>query len=163
MLLAGILAPDVASAALDHGTARGTEAAASAAWGAAPSPATLTWGLGSAARQTATVANTGGVALTAMTYKVVMSNGLTLSTWSLAACATPWVAGLCNGGTGSAVGGTYRAGTTTTVTSTLVPPVGGSSYLQATASSVPALTVTMTLTITVAGRSQTRTPVVTNR
>ena len=102
------------------------------------------------------MSDTGSVALTALTYKVVMSNGLSLATFTLAACTTPWVGGLCDGGAGTAIGGSYRVGTTTTISSSVVPPLGGSIYLQGTASSLSVTAITMTLTVSVTAKTQTR-------
>jgi hypothetical protein len=163
VLLSAILAPALAGASPDRGQALGPERVSDGTWGAAVTPTALSWSLASGARQTSTVNNTGSVAVTAMTYKVVMSNGLSLATFTLAACTIPWVGGLCSGGAGTAIGGTYRLGSTTTITSSVVPPVGGSIYLQGIASSLSVTTITMTLTVSVTAKTQTRAKVVTNQ
>jgi hypothetical protein len=163
VLCSSILAPSDAWATPHRGTSAGDETATSGTWGAAASPTAMSWGLSLGQHQTSTVDNTGTVAITAMTYKVVVSNALALTSFTLAACANPWIGGLCNGGAGTAIGGTYGVGSTTTVTSTFVPPLGGNIYVQATESFLVATRITMTLTISVTGTTQTRSPVVTNQ
>jgi hypothetical protein len=163
VLLSTILAPSDAWATPHRGATGGDESATSGTWGAAASPTAMNWGLSLGQRQTTTVNNTGTIAIKAMTYKVVVSNALAVTSFTLAACANPWVGGLCDGGAGTAIGGTYGVGSTTTVTSTFVPPLGGSIYLQATESFLVATPITMTLTISVTGRTQTRNPVVANQ
>ena len=163
VLLSTFLSPDNAWATPHRGATGGNEAATTGKWGAAASPTAMTWGLSLGQRQTTTVGNTGTVAIRAITYKVVVSGGLALSSFTLAACANPWMGGLCNGGGGTAIGGTYGVGSTSTVTSSFVPSLGGSIYLQATESFLAATSITMTLTLSVTGRTQTRTPVVTNQ
>lgn len=163
VLLSIFLAPSNAWATPHRATTGGNETATTGKWGAAASPTAMTWGLSLGQRQTTTVNNAGTVAIKAITYKVVVSNALAITSFTLAACASPWVGGLCNGGAGTAIGGTFGVGSTTTVTSTFVPPIGGSIYLQATESFLAATSITMTLTLSVTGQTQTRTPVVTGQ
>jgi hypothetical protein len=60
------------------------------------------------------------------------------------------------------VGGTFDGGSTTTVTSTVVPPVGGSIYLQVTETGF-STAVTVSLSASISAATQLRTPLVTNQ
>jgi hypothetical protein len=164
VLLFVALVPAVAWATGSQGVAAGAEAVKGGSWGAKPSPASMSWGTGSALHQTTTVSNTGTIALISMTYTVAVAGGNATNRFGLAACATPWSAGgLCNGGAGTAIGRVFRGGTTTVVTSTFVPGVGGTIYLQATERSASATAITMTLTVAVTAVTQTRAHVTTNQ
>jgi hypothetical protein len=165
VLVASTLLSSAAWAGSSRGTVSGVQhVTGTGTWGAAPTPTSVSWGFGSNVHQKITVNETGSVTMTAMTYKVVVSNALLAGgTYTLAACTVPWSANnLCNGGAGTPIGTTFAVGSTTTVTSTLVPPVGGSIYLQATASGTGLFTITMTVTVSVSA-TQTRAPVVTQQ
>ncbi len=139
----------------------GSESVTSGTWGAKATASVLTFTTNVA--QTSTVANTGTVALSAVGYTVTISNPASGSpSFTIFACATAWSGGKCSGGTGTKVGTTYAKNTTTPVTSTVVPAVGGSVYLQATPSGVTS-SVSMTLVTTITSAGQLRAPVVTNQ
>ncbi len=139
----------------------GSESVTSGTWGATVSPATLTFTTNTA--QTATVTNTGTLALVGIGYTVTISKPTGGSpTFTLYACAVAWSGGKCSGGTGTKVGTSYSKNTSTPVTSTVVPAVGGSVYLQATPTGVSS-SVSMTLATTVTSASQLRARVVTNQ
>ncbi|HXX90668.1 MAG TPA: hypothetical protein VEI83_10645 [Acidimicrobiales bacterium] len=149
------------------GAAAGTEDVTGAAWGVSSSPTSFTWDL-IGGSQTATVANDGTVALTQISYTVMVSAGLGLTTFSLAVCSVAWSGGLCSGGAGTAIGGTYGINSVTTVASSVVPPVGGHVYLKATASGITVTSITMTLSLAVTGSNtpastQLRSAVTTNQ
>jgi len=165
VLVASLLLTTAAWAAASRGTVAGQQTfTGTRTWGASPTPNSVSWSLTSALHQKMTVANSGNLPLTAMTYKVVVSNALLAgSTYTLAVCTVAWSANnLCNGGAGTAIGTTYGVGTTTNVSSSVVPPVGGSVYLMATASGTGLFTITMTVTVSVSA-TQTRAPVVTQQ
>jgi hypothetical protein len=165
VLLASVVFASTAWASPSRGSRSGVEQfTGTVTWGAAPSPTSVSWGLGSNLHQHLTVSGTGTVAITAVTYKVVVSNALLSgATYTLAACTVAWSgSNTCQGGAGTAIGTTYALGSTTTVTSTVVPGAGGSIYLQATASTTGLTTVTMTITVSVSA-TQTRAPVVTQQ
>ena len=146
------LADAAAGSPTINGRTSGAEGLTSAAWGASASPMSFTWNLVGGSH-TATVANTGTVALAAITYTVTVSTGTGVTTFTLAACSVPWSLGLCNGGAGTAVGGTYAIGSSTHASSTVVPPVGGDVYLQATSAGLVLSSITMTLSLAVTGSS----------
>jgi len=162
LLLTTVCSP--AAWASNRGQVSGAESfTGTGTWGAAPNPTSVSWATGSNLHQPVTVNDTGTIALKAMTYKVVVSNSLLGGgTYTLAACTVPWANNLCNGGPGAAIGTAYGVGSTTTVTSTVVPPLNGSIYLQATASTTGVFQITMTLTVSVSA-TQTRTPITTQQ
>jgi hypothetical protein len=168
VFLAALLAPSGAGgSAFVKGAASGTEQLTSAGWGASSSPTSFTWNL-LGGSQTATVSNTGTATLSAISYTVTVSAGIGLTTFTLAVCTVAWSGGLCSGGAGTAIGGTYAINSTTHVTSSVVPPMGGHVYLQATASGVTITSITMTLSLAVTGSStpassQLRAAVTTNQ
>jgi hypothetical protein len=152
---------------LVKGKTTGTEQLTSSAFGASAGPTSFTWNL-IGGSQTSTVSNTGTVALSAITYTVTVSSGIGLTTFTLAVCTVAWSGGLCGGGAGTAIGGTYAIGSTTHVNSSVVPPVGGDVYLKATASGVTVTSITMSLSLAVTGSStpastQVRAAVTTNQ
>jgi len=86
---------------------------------------------------------------------------LGLPTFTLWACPVAWVANQCSGGPGTQVGSTLASGSTTTVTSAVVPPLGGTVYLQLE----PAGTlfpVTVTLSTLITSPTELRAAVKTN-
>jgi len=139
----------------------GSESVSSGTWAATASTTSFTFFLGSA-DQTSTVTNTGTIALSAISYKVSVSNPLLgLPTFTLWACPVAWVANQCSGGPGTQVGSTLASGSTTTVTSAVVPPLGGTVYLQLE----PAGTlfpVTVTLSTLITSPTELRAAVKTN-
>ena len=162
LLLAVLAAPSRADAAsIVKASVGRSESVTSATWTAAVSPTALTF-TGNTA-QTSTVTNTGTIALVGISYKVVISNPSSGSpTFTLFACAVAWSGGKCSGGTGTQVGGTFAKNSTTTVSSAVVPAVGGSVYLQATPTSVTS-SVSMTLSTSISSASQLRASVATRQ
>ena len=73
-----------------------------------------------------------------------------------------WVSNLCSGGAGTQAGGTLAKNTTTTVTSTVVPAVGGKVYLQVEPTGVTTST-TVTLGTSISSPGQLRAAVKTNQ
>jgi hypothetical protein len=109
------------------------------------------------------VANTGTIALTAISYKVTISNPVSgLPTFTLFVCPVAWSGGLCSGGTGTQIGTTYAKNSTITVSSAVVPAIGGHVYLQATSSGVTS-SVTMTLGTSISSATQLRAAIKTNQ
>lgn len=136
LLAALLVAPAAAEGGVLKGTAKPTESVTSGSWGASVSPTSLTWTANSS--QTATVTNTGTVAMVQLTYQITVTFDATKDTpvLTLAVCTSPWSGGKCNGGAGTAIpaNGSYDVNGTTTETSSVVPPLSGSVYLQATSS-----------------------------
>jgi hypothetical protein len=164
VLLSALYNPGDAEAQTLRGWVSNTERVASSSWGAAATPATLTWTNGGGARHTTTVTNTGTIVLTGVTYKVIVSAGTGTIRFTLKACARPWNSGgTCPGGGATTIGGPYALGSVTTVNSSFVPPLGGVIYLQATASRAVTTTITMTLQISVTSSTQVRARIVTNQ
>jgi hypothetical protein len=143
--------------AAGRGQAIGTEAAASGTWGATLSAASFTFTTNT--YQTSTVTNSGTIGLSGISYKVVVSAS-TGASLKVFVCTVAWVATKCSGGAGTQVGGTLAQGTTTTITSTVVPPIGGAVYLQLEPTGVIHPT-TVTLSTLIAS-TQLRAAVVTN-
>ncbi len=162
LLLAVLAVPLRAEAAsIVKATRSGSESVTSAVWTATVSPTALTFTTNTA--QTSTVTNTGTIALVSISYKVVISNPTSgTPTFTLFACAVAWSAGKCSGGSGTQVGTTFAKNSTTTVTSAVVPAVGGSVFLQATPTSVGS-SVSMTLSTSISSASQLRAPIVTRQ
>lgn len=148
--------PSIAGAA-NTGTGIGTETVASGSWGATLSATAFTFT--SRTDQNATVTNSGSLALTGISYQVTIGKAAG-ERFALYVCTTAWVATRCGGGSGTQVGGTLSTGTTTTVTSTVVPPLAGHVYLQLEPSG-PARTVTVTMATEITS-SQLRATVTTN-
>ena len=154
-------APNAASATGARAGVVASSSLTSAKWGATVTPTPLTFA--AAASQSATVTNVGTIALVGIGYKVTISNPTTGSpTFTLHVCAVAWSSGKCSGGSGTPVGGTFAKNTTTNVTSSVVPPVEGSLYLEATAASVGS-SVTMTLATSISSSTQLRARLATNQ
>jgi hypothetical protein len=114
--------------------------------------------------QTSTVTNTGSIALTAESYSVTVTRPFFFApTFTIFQCPVAWVAGTCSGGTGTQIGGTLTAGTTTTITSSTPLAVGSADYLQVEPSGVFFFTTTVTLTTKVTSPSQLRAAVRVNQ
>jgi hypothetical protein len=162
-----VISTGASGSSLIKGQTTGSEQLTAGGWGASASPTSLTWNL-LGGSQFSTVSNTGTVALAHITYTVTISAGLGVTTFTLAACTVAWSGGLCSGGAGSAIGGSYAINSTTNVTSSVVPPVSGNVYLKATASGVTVTSISMTLGLAVTGSStpastQLRSAVTTNQ
>jgi hypothetical protein len=158
------LLPAMAWATGNKGVAAGVEAVKGGSWGAVPSPSSMSWDGSSGLRQTATVANTGTIALTSLEYTVAVVGGNGSNKFTLAACATPWTTrNTCAGGAGTAIGKNFKGNSTTVVNSTFVPGVGGEIYLQALETGRSATVITMTLTVAVTAVTETRAPFTTNQ
>jgi hypothetical protein len=139
----------------------GTESVTTGKWLATVSPTTLTFTTNTA--QTSTVANTGTIALTAISYKVTVSNPVSGSPiFTLFVCPVAWSGGLCSGGTGTQVGTTYAKNSIITVSSAVVPAIGGNVFLQATPVGVTS-SVTLTLGTSVSSATQVRAAIKTNQ
>ncbi len=163
VMLSAFLAPASAGALAFRGQATATESVTTGTWGATATPTTLQWTLGSNAAADSTVANTGTIAVSALSYQVTVSTGLGISHFKIAACAVAWVGTKCGGRAGTRIGTNYATGSTTTVTSPLVPPLGGDVYLLVTPTGTAVTTVTVTLAVSVAGTTQTRARAITNQ
>jgi hypothetical protein len=150
-----------AGAVSTRGTASGREAVTSGTWTATASTTTMTFT--STTYQTSTITNTGTLALSAISYKVTISNPSSGSpTFKVFACAVTWVSNSCSGGAGTQAGGTLAKNPTTTVSSTVVPPLSGHAYLQVEPTSVGS-TVTVTLATQIMSPSQLRAASKTNQ
>ena len=147
-----VVSGGASGSSLVHGKTTGSDGLTASSWGASASPTSFTWNL-LGGSQYATVADTGTVSLAAITYTVTVAAGPGLTTFSLAVCTVAWSGGLCSGGAGTPIGGTYAINSTTHVTSAVVPPVGGDVYLQATASGITVTSITMSLSLAVTGSS----------
>ena len=145
-----VVSTGASGSSLVKGRTTGSGQLTAGGWGASSSPASFTWNL-IGGSQYATVSNTGAVALSDITYSVTISSGIGLTTFTLAVCPVAWSGGLCGGGAGTAIGGNFGIGSTTNVTSSVVPAVGGNVYLKATPSGVPVVSITMTLSLAVTG------------
>ncbi len=143
LLVVGLAIPTPAEAATKvSGVAWGSESVSSGTWAATASVTSMTFTTNT--NQVSTVTNTGTIALSAISYKVTVSKPSSGSpTFTLYTCAVAWVSGKCSGGTGTKVGTTFAKNSTTTVTSTQVPPLSGAVYLQ-----VQPATVTSSVTVT---------------
>ncbi|MBF6558540.1 MAG: hypothetical protein IVW52_20825 [Acidimicrobiales bacterium] len=149
------------AAGLFKGSATGAEAITSGKWAATLSTTSMTFTTNS--NQTSTVTNTGTVVLVGVSYKVTISNPVSGSpTFNLFVCGVAWSSGKCSGGAGTAVGGTFFKNSTTTVSSAVVPAVGGHVYLQVE----PALetsSTTVTLGTSITSATQLRAAIHTNQ
>jgi hypothetical protein len=155
------LAPSVAGASNNKGWARATEVVASGTWAATAATPSMSFTTNSF--QTSAIANTGTVGLSAISYKVTVSNPTSgTPTFKVFACSVAWVSNLCSGGAGTQAGGTLAKNSSTTVTSTVVPAVGGSVYLQIEPASVTSST-TVTLGTSITSPTQLRAAVKTNQ
>jgi len=136
LLVALVAAPSSAMGGVLKGAAVGAEAVSSGSWGASINPTSLTWTSNSS--QTATVTDTGTVTMVQLTYRITVTFDASKDTpvLTLAVCTSPWSGGRCNGGAGTNIpaAGSYDVNGTTVETSTVVPPLSGSVYLQATSS-----------------------------
>ena len=142
LLTLGLTTPPPAGAAGKvSGAASHTEAVSTGTWAATASVTSMTFTTNT--DQLSTVSNTGTIALSAVTYKVTVSNPTSGSpTFTLFTCAVAWVSNKCSGAAGTQVGGTFTKNSTTTVTATQVPPLSGSVYLQ-----IEPTTVTTSVTV----------------
>jgi hypothetical protein len=150
-----------AGAGMPSASVAGSGSVTAGSWAATAGTPTMTFT--STTDQTSTVTNTGSVALSAIGYKVTVSTPSSGSpTFRLFACTVAWVSTTCSGGAGTQVGGTFAKGSTTTVSSAVVPPLGGSVYLQVEPAAVTS-SVTVTLGTSVTAPTQLRTAVKTNQ
>jgi len=161
LLCVGLATPTTAGAASDKGIATGSEVMTSGTWAAVAATTSMTFTTN--ANRTSTISNTGTIALSAISYKVTVSNPASGSpTFKVFACAVAWVSNLCSGGAGTQAGGTLAKNSTTTVSSTVVPAVGGAVYLQVEPASVTS-SVTVTLGTSITSPTQLRAAVKTNQ
>jgi hypothetical protein len=151
----------IAAAVSARGTASGGEAVVTGSWTATAATTTMTFT--SSADQTSTITNTGTIALSAISYRVTVSNPSSGSpTFKVFACAVAWVSNSCSGGAGTQAGGTLAKNSTTTVSSTVVPPLSGHAYLQVEPASVGS-SVTVTLATQIVSPTQLRAALKTNQ
>jgi hypothetical protein len=141
-------------------TVAGSESLTSGKWAATAGTTSMTFTTNT--DQVSTITNTGTVALSAISYKVTVSNPSGSPTFTLFACTTAWASNKCAGGAGTKVGTTFAKNTTTTVASAVVPPLSGSVYLQFEPAAVTASTV-VTLGTSITSPSQLRAAVTTNQ
>jgi hypothetical protein len=153
--------PAAAGASNNRGWARGTEAVSSGTWAARAATPSMLFTTNS--YQTSAVTNTGTVALSAISYKVTVSNPTSGSpTVKVFACSVAWASNLCSGGAGAQVGATLAKNSSTTVTSTVVPAVGASVYLQIEPTGVTSST-TVSLSTSITSPGQLRAAVKTSQ
>jgi hypothetical protein len=153
--------PTVAGATSNKGTALGSEAITSGSWAATAATTSMTFTINT--DQTSAITNTGTVALSAISYKVTISNPASGSpTFKVFACAVAWASNLCSGGAGTQAGGTLAKNSTTTVTSTVLPAVAGKVYLQIEPASLTSST-TVTLGTSITSPTQLRAAVKKNQ
>jgi hypothetical protein len=151
---------EASAAGIVKATTVGRSSVTSATWKATVTPGSFTFtGL---AAQTATVANIGTVGLSSITYQVTVPSIVGAPTFTLFVCAVPWVSGRCSGGSGTQVGGTIQKDATTTMTSTVVPAVGGDVYLELVPSRIGA-SVTVSVSTSITSPVQLRAAVVTRQ
>jgi hypothetical protein len=161
LLCVALTPPSTAGAVGTRGTASGSEAVASGTWKATAATTTMTFTTN--ANQTSTITNTGTIALSAISYKVTISNPASGSpTFTVFACAVAWVSNLCSGGAGTQAGGTLPKNSITTVSSTVVPAIGGHVYLQVEPVGVTS-SVTVTLGTSITSSTQLRAAIKTNQ
>ncbi len=162
LLVAGLAVPAPAGASTKvSGVAVGSEPISTATWKATASVTSMAFTANT--NQLSTITNTGTVALSAISYKVTVSNPTSgTPTFTIFTCAVAWVSGKCSGGTGTQVGGTFSKNSTTTVTATQVPPLSGSVYLQVQPATVTS-SVTVTLGTSISSPTQLRASVKTDR
>ena len=160
LLCVGLATPVNSGAATNKSTATGSEAVGSGTWAATAATTAMTFTTNT--DQTSTITNTGTLALSAISYNVTISRPASGSpTFKVFACAVAWVTNLCSGGAGTQVGGTLRKNSTTTVSSTVVPAIGGDVYLQIEPAKVTS-SVTVTLGTLITGPTQLRAALQTN-
>jgi len=162
VLLVGLgVVPPIASAAGIGGRATGVSSVTVGTWGATASVTSMVFT--TSTDQTSTVTNSGSIALVAQSYSVTVSKPASGSpTFKVFQCAVAWVATKCSGGTGTQVGGTLTANSTTTITSTTTLASGASTYLQVEPGSVTTST-TVTLSPKVTSPTQLRASVKTSQ
>ena len=161
LLCVGLATSVPAGAASNTGIATGSEAITSGTWAAVAATTSMTFTTNT--NQTSKITNTGTIALSAISYKVTVSNPASGSpTFKVFACAVAWASNLCSGGAGTQAGGTLAKNSTTTVSSTVVPAVGGAVYLQIEPASVTS-SVTVTLGTSITSPTQLRAAVKTNQ
>ncbi len=162
LLLAAVVPAGAAAAgSVHHASAGGTEAVTSGVWAATAAPASLTFT--DDTPQTSMVTNTGTVSLTGIGYDVTVSNPASgTPSFDVYVCPVAWSGGTCSGGAGTPVGGTFVSGSSTSVSSGVVPALGGHVYLEAVPSSVTS-SVTVTLGTSIDPATQLRAPQVTNQ
>jgi hypothetical protein len=162
LLVVVVALPGNAGAAgLFKASAAKTGSLTSGKWAATLTTTSMTFTINT--NQTSTVTNTGTVALSAISYKVTVSNPTSGSpTFTLFVCPVAWSANTCSGGAGTEVGGTFSKNSTTTVSSTVVPAVAGHVYLQVEPIGVLAST-TVTLGTTITSANQLRAAIKTNQ
>ena len=151
----------MAGAPGNRGTAYGNETAVTGTWGATAT--TTAMAFSSNTYQSSTISNTGSIALSGISYKVTITKPATGSpTFKVYACPVSWASNKCSGGAGTEAGGTLVKNTSTTLTSTIVPAVGGHVYLQVEPSGVTS-SVTVTLATSITSPTQLRTGVMTSQ
>jgi hypothetical protein len=163
VLLSVALVPPVPAGASGVAKASvvGSESVTAGTWKATASTTSFTF-TGNT-DQTSTVTNTGTVALSAISYKVVVSNPASGSpSFTLWVCPVAWSANKCSGGSGTQVGTTVAKNSTTTVTSSTVPALSGAVYLQVEPAAVTS-TVTVGLSTLITSPTQLRAAVKTNQ
>jgi hypothetical protein len=153
--------PAAAAAASNKGTAQGGGSLTAGRWAATAATTSMTFT--ASTNQASTITNTGTIALSAISYKVTISNPVSGSpTFKVYACGVAWVSNLCSGGAGTQAGGTLAKSSTTTVSSIVVPVVGGKVYLQVEPASVTS-SVTVTLGTSITSPAQLRAAIRTNQ
>jgi hypothetical protein len=162
LLAVGLTAPCPAGAAAKvSGVASRAEAVSTGTWAATASTTSMAFATN--ADQLSTVSNTGTIALSAISYKVTVSNPSSgAPTFTLWTCAVAWVSNKCSGGAGTQVGGTFAKNSTTTVASTQVPTLSGSVYLQVQPATVTS-PVTVTLGTSITSPTQLRASIKTSQ
>ena len=161
LLLVVLATPAPAGATSNTGVAGGSEAIATGTWTATATTTSMTFTTN--AYQTSTITNTGTIPLSAISYKVTISNPTSGSpTFKVFACAVAWASNLCSGGAGTQAGGTLAKNSTTTVNSAVVPAIGGHVYLQMEPTGVTS-SVTVTLGTSITSPTQLRAVVKTNQ
>ena len=161
LLCVGFATPVDAGAASTKSTATRSEAMASGTWAATAATTSMTFTTNT--DQTSTITNTGTTALSAISYKVTVSNPASGSpTFKVFACAVAWVSNLCSGAAGTQAGGALSKNSTTTLSSTVVPAIGGHVYLQVEPTSVTS-SVTVTLGTSITSPTQLRAALKTNQ
>lgn len=160
LLYLTVTLPSAAEASSNRGTALGNESLVSGSWAATAATTSMTFTTNT--DQTSTITNTGTIALSAISYKVTISNPASGSpTFNVFACAVAWASNECSGGTGTQAGGTLSKNSTTTVTSTILPAIGGHAYLQVEPTGVTSST-TVTLGTSITSPTQLRAAIKTN-
>jgi len=162
VLLVGLgVVPPIASAAGISGRATGGSSVTVGTWGATASVTSMVFT--TSTDQTSTVTNSGSIALVAQSYSVTVSTPPSgTPTFKVFQCAVAWRATRCSGRTGTQVGGTLVANSTTTITSTTTLASGAAAYLQVEPTGVLTST-TVTLSPRVTSPTQLRAAVTTNQ